>query len=104
MNSSNPSIADDIRTYISTELIIGTMAIDDNQELLMSGLLDSINVMRLVGYLENEFSTSIPPEDVLVENFGSINQIVDYLQVRTNDSNYAIPVSSNQSSTSSPVS
>ena len=45
MNSSNPSIADDIRTYISTELIIGTMAIDDNQELLMSGLLDSINVM-----------------------------------------------------------
>ena len=104
MNSSNPSIADDIRTYISTELIIGTMAIDDNQELLMSGLLDSINVMRLVGYLENEFSTSIPPEDVLDENFGSINQIVDYLQVRTNDSNYAIPVSSNQSSTSSPVS
>ena len=104
MNSQHPSIADDIRTYISTELIIGTMAIDDNQELLMSGLLDSINVMRLVGYLENEFSTSIPPEDELVENFGSINQIVDYLQVRTNDSNYAIPVSSNQSSTSSPVS
>ena len=104
MNSQHPSIADDIRTYISTELIIGTMAIDDNQELLMLGLLDSINVMRLVGYLENEFSTSIPPEDELVENFGSINQIVDYLQVRTNDSNYAIPVSSNQSSTSSPVS
>ena len=104
MNRPDASITDNIRTFISTELVIGSMTIEDDQELLMSGLLDSINVMRLVGFLETELSTSIPPEDVLVDNFGSVKQIVSYLQTRANNSNFAIPVSSNQNSTSSSVS
>ena len=80
MINPNPNTLDSVRKYIASELIATSTPIADDQELLMSGMLDSINVMRLVGYLETEFSTSIPPEDVLVENFGTISQISTYIE------------------------
>ena len=83
MPELNPETVENVRKFITSELIVSSSEITDNQELLMSGMLDSINVMRLVGYLETEFSTSIPPEDVLVENFGTINQIFSYIQSKT---------------------
>lgn len=69
-----------VRAFINSELVVSTSDITDEQELLMSGLLDSLNVMRLVGFLETEFATTIPPEDVIIENFGSISQISQYMQ------------------------
>lgn len=84
MSTGNPhsDAMDNLRTFIKSELIVSTSDITDEQELLMSGLLDSLNVMRLVGFLESEFATSIPPEDVIIENFGSISQISQYMQSR----------------------
>lgn len=51
-------------------------------DLLLSGLLDSLNVVKLVSFLEQHIGISIPPEDVLVEHFGSINLIMSYLGIR----------------------
>ena len=80
MPDLNPETVENVRKFISSELIVSTSEVSDDQELLMSGMLDSINVMRLVGHLETEFSISIPPEDVVVENFGTISQIFNYIQ------------------------
>lgn len=79
---SHTNAMDNVRTFITSELIVSASEVTDEQELLMSGLLDSLNVMRLVGFLETEFATSIPPEDVIVENFGSVSQISQYMQTR----------------------
>jgi acyl carrier protein len=46
---------------------------------LISGLIDSIGVMRLVGFIEKDLDTTIPPKDVTLENFGNINTIVSYI-------------------------
>lgn len=53
-----------------------------DQDLLLSGLLDSLSVIRLIAWLESQCQLKIPPEDVLVEHFGSLNQIMDYLKTR----------------------
>ena len=39
------------------------------EDLLSSGAVDSLGVMRLVAFLEQEFSVSIAADDVTMENF-----------------------------------
>ena len=70
-----------ILEYIRAELLSDagrSVGVDD--ELLLDGVLDSLAVMRLVTYLENETGASIPPEDVTLDNFHSVNAIAAYLQ------------------------
>ena len=67
--------------FIIDQLLNGS-AVDDQQELLLSGLIDSIAVMRLVSFIEQETGLNVPPEDVVIENFTTINAIGDYLQAR----------------------
>ena len=66
-------------TYIQTELLNEQQKITPDQDLLISGLIDSIGVMRLVGFIERDLETTIPPKDVTLENFGNVNTIVSYI-------------------------
>lgn len=72
---------DKLKHYIlDTLLNHSETTITPDQDLLLSGLLDSLSVMRLVAWLESSHAIKIPPEDILVEHFGSLNQIMDYLK------------------------
>lgn len=74
---------DALRSYITGELLNdSSLSIEDDQDLLMSGLLDSLNVIRLASYIEQQCKFDIPPEDVILEHFGSLNQISDYMKTR----------------------
>ncbi|MCW5515233.1 acyl carrier protein [Muriicola sp. Z0-33] len=53
--------------------------IDINEDLLGSGIVDSLGMMRLVVFLEKEFQKKIGPEDMTVENFKTVQSISDYL-------------------------
>ena len=66
--------------YIQTELLNGQQVITPDQDLLISGLVDSIGVMRLVAFIEKTLDIAIPPRDVTLENFGSVAAIVNYLE------------------------
>lgn len=74
---------DAIRVHIQHDILNDPQQmISDDQDLLLSGLLDSLSVIRLVAWLEKQYNCAIPAEDVLVEHFGSLQQIQDYLQKR----------------------
>ena len=76
-----------ITTYITRELLSrreGEPSVEEEQDLLGSGLLDSLGVMSLVYFLETEFGIDIPPEDVTIEHFNSVRTIAAYLEGRTN--------------------
>ena len=70
-----------VRSYIVDELLSGKTVRDD-EELLISGLIDSIGVMRLVTYLEQHYAITIPPQDVIIEHFATIDTIITYLTKR----------------------
>lgn len=72
---------EEIRQYIRGELLLDdTAVIEDDQDLLLSETLDSLSVTRLVQHLESELGVTIPPEDVTLENFQSLNAIHAYLK------------------------
>jgi acyl carrier protein len=66
--------------YVTDELLADPdMGLDEHEEILASGRIDSIGVMRLVSFIQDEFSITIPGEDLVLDNFRSIHAIDAYL-------------------------
>ena len=67
--------------YIKTELAGNPdVALSAEDDLLNSGLIDSMGIMRLIAFIEQEFDVAIPPQDMVIDNFISVNAIATYLQ------------------------
>lgn len=66
--------------YVTSELMGGRNAGDlgPQDDLLTSGLVDSLGVMRLVQFVEAELGIRVPPGDVTIENFVSAKAIAAY--------------------------
>ena len=75
---------DVIIKYVKDELLEGYegMELEADQDLLGSGLIDSIGMMTLVAFVEEQFDISIPPGDLTIENFMTIDAISTYLESR----------------------
>ena len=52
----------------------------DSETLITDGLLDSLDIMNLIMKLESEFDVEIDPEDVLSDNFESVDKIVALIE------------------------
>ncbi len=70
-----------LQQYIQDELLDGR-EISDDENLLLGGLIDSMGVMRLVAFVEEAFQVSVPPEDLTIENFMTIETMIRYLEGR----------------------
>lgn len=70
--------------YIRTELVgsaDGSGPRDDD-DLLGAGLIDSLGVMSLVYFVEQEFGFDVPAEDVVIEHFLSVATLTRYVSDR----------------------
>ena len=54
-------------------------SLDDGEVLPETGLLDSAAIMQLILWCESEFGISTDDEELTLDNFGTINQMVDYI-------------------------
>lgn len=66
-----------IHEYIVNDLLNGSndRPITNAEDLIESGIIDSLGIMSLLAFLEERFSLQIASEDLLPENFSSINSI-----------------------------
>lgn len=53
---------------------------DDHEDLLGSGILDSLGMVQLIAFVEKEFKVEVGPEDMVIENFMTVNHIVKYVE------------------------
>ncbi len=56
-----------------------TADINVQDDLLTTGLVDSLGLMRMVRYLEKELDILVPFEDITLENFKSVKHIIIYV-------------------------
>jgi acyl carrier protein len=70
--------------YIGDQLLSGRVAgvVAADDDLLAGGLVDSLGIIQLVTFLEEEFALEIPPEDVTIEHFQTVAKIDAYLRGR----------------------
>ena len=66
--------------YMRPGFILG-----DQDRLLQRGVIDSMGVMELIAFLQNEFGVVVADEDITESNLGSLNDIARYVAThRTN--------------------
>ena len=66
--------------YIATDILNESdRVIGDDEDLLASGLLDSLSVMSVIHFIEQDLGIGVPAEDVTIENFVSLRAIDAYL-------------------------
>jgi acyl carrier protein len=57
--------------------------INNADPLLESGVLDSMGVLDVVAFIEQEYSISVSDDDLVPENFQSIDRIAAFIQCKT---------------------
>ena len=73
-----------VKDYVNRELAEEGKETDlkEEENLLANGIVDSLGVLKLVSFIENEFNVQVPDEDVTVNNFRSLKSIGEYLEKR----------------------
>ncbi len=71
---------DTLIRYIEEELLGGEQSIAAEDDLLSSGLVDSLAIMRLISFIEQEYSIKVPPQDMTIEHFISVDAISNYIK------------------------
>lgn len=71
----------DLITFLKKKIEeIAFAKVGELDELLDSGILDSVNVVELSVEIENGLKIKIPFEDINRENFKSVSAISDYIE------------------------
>lgn len=77
------SIEERVRAFVRESFPVASGDLPADESLLGSGIIDSIGVLTLVTWLEQEFEIVIADEDVVPENLDTIGRIVAYVQGKT---------------------
>lgn len=72
--------------FINIGILNEIVEIGAGDELLISGLVDSMNVMRLVSFIKSEFGLEVAPHEITIENFSSVNNLTQFLNAKTSAS------------------
>jgi len=66
-----------VKTFILNEYLPGEdpAALTDATPLMTTGILDSIAVLKIVTFLENQFHITIEPHEAVVENLNTLSDI-----------------------------
>jgi acyl carrier protein len=59
-----------------------TTQIELETDLLLTGLVDSLGVIRVVQWLEDELEMMIDPVDVILENFQTVARMIDFVELQ----------------------
>lgn len=54
--------------------------IDDEDSLLETGIVDSVGMLELVSFIEEEYSIKVEEDDLMPENFESLTAVQDYVK------------------------
>lgn len=70
-----------LRQFIVDNFLFGQDAtgLHEDTSLLEQGIIDSTGVLELVAHLENTYGLSVADEDLVPENFDSIDNLAAYI-------------------------
>ncbi len=70
-------IGNSIRSYIAKNILFSKNGYPyaDDASLLEEGIIDSMNVMELVSFIENEFGVTVNDLEIVPDNFDSVKKM-----------------------------
>lgn len=55
------------------------LVIAPEDDLLGGGLIESMGMMKLIQFIEEQYQIKVPPQDMTIENFMTVSAMVDYI-------------------------
>jgi acyl carrier protein len=78
-------IRDAIRGYIVENYLLGDdEGLDAEESLLDAGIIDSTGVVELVAFIESVFGINVEDEEMIAENFDSIDRLTRFVVGKRN--------------------
>lgn len=79
--TQSQTLEDRVRDFVLKQFPLARKnGIKPNEKWLESGMLDSLGILDLVHFLESEFSLSVSDDELLPENFGSLDAVVTFVR------------------------
>ena len=71
-----------IRQFIQENFVIGLddTELSEDDSFLETGIIDSTGVLEMVAFIEETYGFNVEDEEVLPENFDSINNLAAYIE------------------------
>jgi acyl carrier protein len=77
---SQSDVIHHLKEWVSKELLEGQdIGLEETTPLLEWGVINSIEIARLVSYIEDEWSISVPEEMVVLGNFENLQAIASLI-------------------------
>ncbi len=73
-----------IREFVCKTTFSEPQKIADSTLLFDEGIFDSMGLLNLISFLENEFNIKVNDSELDASNFGSINAITSFLERKLN--------------------
>ncbi len=75
-----------IKTYIAQNLIFSgdEFKYPEDASFLEEGIVDSLGVMELVSFVEDQFGVGVDDQDITPENFDSVVKLAAYVRGKLN--------------------
>ena len=70
-----------LEKFLLAEIVAGSgkKSLDPDEDLLEQGMLDSMGIMKLIVHIEETFGINIGDEEIIPENFQSLNSMVAFV-------------------------
>ena len=71
-----------IREFIAQNLLFSDNGFqyDDDDSFLQEGIVDSVGVMDLVSFVEENFKVAVDDQEIVPNNFDSVNKVAQYVR------------------------
>lgn len=73
---------DSLTKFIQDEIVLDDIAVNADTDLLLTGAVDSLGVIRITHWMEETAGISVDPGDVTLENFQTVTKMSSYLDSR----------------------
>ena len=71
-----------VRAYVSENFLYMRQGFEfsESESLLGRGIIDSMGVVELITFVQDEFGVAVDDGDITEDNFGTLNAIAEYVQ------------------------
>ncbi len=75
-------IREQLREFIIENFLFGSEdnGLNDDDSFLETGIIDSTGILELVSFIEEKFEFEVDDEDLVPDNFDSVNKLVSYIE------------------------
>lgn len=78
-------IKEKIYNFLEENVMLDTEEenISDDESFMENGIIDSTGILELVSYIEEEFGFEVADDELVPDNFDSVNKLTEYINKKT---------------------